>query len=91
MRRLVLAHGSLVGLLLLAGVTPLAGCVAPPSAPAPGHAFCPVCRCDGDLACLDVRIGPDTPTAVVDGTTYYFCSSECRDDFLQHLDRYARR
>jgi hypothetical protein len=61
----------------------LAACRAELPAPAAGHAQCPVCRCHGDLACLDVEIGPDTPRVELDGVVHWFCSGECRDDFLR--------
>jgi len=57
----------------------LAGCRAPVAGP--GEAECPVCRCAGDLACLVVRLEADTPRTTFDGTTYHFCSAECRARF----------
>lgn len=74
---------SILRLAFLAAAFLPAACRAPDIEPRPGHAMCPVCRCNGDLACLDVTITPNTPTAVVDGVTYYFCSEACRDDFLR--------
>lgn len=82
--------------LLLPGllVVLLAGCrsdraqdeAVPTSALA--RAECPVCRREGDLACLQVRVTDDTPTVVLDGEVYYFCSDECRASFERHPDRY---
>jgi len=74
---------------LLAALLALVACVAP--APGPGEAECPVCRVEGDWACLCVRIEADTPSCEVDGKTYYFCSEECRAAFLEQADRYPRR
>jgi hypothetical protein len=82
-----LLPSALIGLCLAA-----ASCAGPArsalSEPRAGHAECPVCRCEGDLACVDVVIGGDTPSAVVGGTTYYFCSESCRDDFLSRPERF---
>jgi len=52
------------------------------------YAECPVCRCNHDLACLRVRVEPATPHADIDGVTYWFCSEECRDDFVAHSKKY---
>ena len=60
----------------------------PPAGPT---AECPVCKHDGDLACLCVEIEADTPSCVCAGKTYYFCSEECREDFVQHPERYGVR
>ncbi len=53
------------------------------------HAECPVCKCEGDLACLDVKVGPKTPHCECGGETYYFCSDECRKSFEKHPERYV--
>jgi len=47
-----------------------------------------VCKRNGDLACLEVRVEEDTPSLDLDGRTYYFCSEECRDDFARRPERY---
>lgn len=74
-------------LLLLAPV--LVGCRAP--APGAGEAECPVCRCEGDLACLVVRVEADTPSATLAGVTYHFCSEECRARFVADPHAYLAR
>jgi hypothetical protein len=51
-------------------------------------AECPVCKHEGDLACLCVAIEADTPHCQCGDTTYYFCSDECRAHFEAHPDRY---
>jgi YHS domain-containing protein len=58
---------------------------------APGHAICPVCEADGDLACQDVKIRSDTPSTTRDGITYYFCSAECRRKFEKDPQAYLGR
>jgi len=68
----------------------LLACHAPPPASV-ATSECPVCRAEGDLACLCVEIEADTPHCEVDGQTFYFCSDECRSDFLAHPERYAHR
>lgn len=75
MRRTLLA-------LLGAAALAAAACRTPLPDPEPGHALCPCCAEDGDLACVDVAIGPDTPRAEIDGAVYWFCSEECRDRFV---------
>jgi len=57
----------------------LAACRAPVAGP--GEAECPVCRCEGDLACLVVRVEADTPRTTLAGVTYHFCSDACRARF----------
>lgn len=54
----------------------------------PGCAICPVCRCEGDMACLVVEVGPDTPTLQVGAATYCFCSEDCRERFASDPKRY---
>ena len=58
---------------------------------APGHAICPVCRAQGDLACQDVTIRPDTPSSEHLGVTYHFCSQQCREDFDRDPETYLAR
>jgi YHS domain len=79
-------------LLLAAGALPATACHAPAARPgceSASQAECPVCRHEGDLACVDVTVGPDTPSLVLDGRTYYFCSAECRETFRRHPERYT--
>jgi YHS domain-containing protein len=52
---------------------------------------CPVCRAEGDLACLEVERNASTPTATYKGKTYVFCTEECRDEFLMHPETYAEQ
>jgi YHS domain-containing protein len=54
-------------------------------------AECPVCKHEGDLACVCVHVEPDTPRCECAGEVYYFCSDECRADFQRHPERYAPR
>ena len=51
-------------------------------------AECPICRFHCDLACLRVAVRPDAPHADVDGETYYFCSEECRCQFVADSRKY---
>jgi hypothetical protein len=77
----------LVGSAALAAALLGGGCRS--SAPVGGPtAECPVCRYEGDLACLCVRIEPDTPSSECAGERYYFCSRACREEFLRHPERY---
>ena len=54
-------------------------------------AECPVCKHEGDLACVCVHVTADTPCCECNGEKFYFCSDECRADFEQHPERYAAR
>jgi hypothetical protein len=73
---------------LVAALIGLAGCsTAPDLRPV---AECPVCVVTGDLGCIRVRVDERTPTAVVDGTTYWFCSPRCQDRFKAAPSRYRR-
>jgi YHS domain-containing protein len=53
------------------------------------HAECLVCKANADLACVDIEVEPDTPTYEYNGTTYYFCSTECRDKFAKEPQKYV--
>jgi hypothetical protein len=55
------------------------------------HAQCLVCKSEGDLACVDVTVRADTPRTVFHGTTYYFCSEQCRTDFEKDPQKYLPR
>ena len=57
----------------------------------PTRAHCPVCEAEGDLACLWVRIGTDTPSSTYQGRTYYFCSEQCKQDFDRKPAKYVPR
>jgi YHS domain-containing protein len=52
---------------------------------------CEVCRYRNDLACVCVKVTANTPRAEYHGTTYYFCSEECREAFLKKPAKYAGR
>lgn len=55
------------------------------------RAQCLVCKHNGDLGCVNVKVDAETPQAVVDGRTYYFCSDECRVAFIGEPARYLAR
>lgn len=81
-------------LLALAAAAPpciLSGCTAAGARADDGvpRAECPVCRKNGDLACLAVRIREDTPHAEHRGRTYWFCSEDCRGSFIASPERFA--
>ena len=79
----ILASAALAVLLLLTA------CHSTPAAPGL-TAECPVCKHEGDLACVCVKIEADTPHCECNGATYYFCSEECRKDFSAHPERYLK-
>lgn len=78
--------------LICAGA--LSGCGTAPqenasAKPNTRHAECLVCKANADLACVDIPVDATTPTYSYDGKTYYFCSSECRNDFAKNPAKYA--
>jgi YHS domain-containing protein len=48
-----------------------------------------VCKCNGDLGCVRVRIDEKTPQVVFEGKTYYFCAESCRTAFEKDPRRYC--
>jgi YHS domain-containing protein len=68
----------------------LAGCAAQTPEDTRPIVECPVCRENADLACLNVRVDPNTLHAEYRGRTYYFCSAECREEFLKNPGKYAK-
>jgi YHS domain-containing protein len=75
-----------VGALAGCGTAPQANAGVKPGAP---HAECLVCKANADLACVDIPVDASTPTYTQDGKTYYFCSNECRSDFVKDPAKYA--
>jgi hypothetical protein len=65
------------------------GCAAPDAPLPPGHAACPVCVKNCDLACVDVLVERDTPCCTFAGKTYYFCSEQCRCQFEESPRTYV--
>jgi YHS domain-containing protein len=63
---------------------------SPATAPSKTKAQCLVCKYSADLACLDVDVDSNTPSAVYNGKTYYFCSRECHDEFLKNPEKYVK-
>lgn len=49
---------------------------------------CYVCQYNNDLACVHVKVKETTPRTEYQGTTYYFCSDECRAAFLLKPRKY---
>ncbi|MSU34441.1 MAG: YHS domain-containing protein [Pedosphaera sp.] len=49
---------------------------------------CHVCKFNYDLACVCVRLKDSTPRTEYQGITYYFCSDDCRAEFVKQPDRY---
>lgn len=79
----------------LAAMLVVTGCAAPDtersSAATQPHAECLVCKYDNDLACVDVKVEPGTPTALYGGKPYYFCSDHCRDEFSKSPEKYVNQ
>jgi uncharacterized protein len=81
--------------LWLAGLLPIAATACKASSPSAqaeadgvAHTQCPVCKTEGDLACVDVKILPGTPSTRYRGDTYWFCSQQCKADFEKQPERY---
>src|SRR4051812_16016436 len=55
------------------------------------HAECLVCKYDADLACVDVTVSKETPLAIYDGKTYYFCSESCCKKFEKDPAKYVNQ
>jgi hypothetical protein len=83
-------------LLALAALLGAGACTSPSPAERDAaahalHAQCLVCKSEGDLACVDVTVRDDTPRTEYKGTTYYFCSQQCRKDFEKDPEKYLGR
>ena len=79
------------GLIAAALLMVCRGCASTPRASEAGlpHAQCMVCKCNGDLPCIDVTVDERSPKFEYQGRTYYFCSKACRDEFAKHPAKYA--
>jgi YHS domain-containing protein len=78
--------------LVVATAVMMAGCSQAQQEQQPvaaGHAQCLVCKYNADLACVDLKVDATTPRAEFAGKTYYFCSEECRDNFLKSPGKYV--
>ena len=71
--------------LFLAAIA-LGGCSGTPD-PRP-VADDPVCKANGDLGCIRVRVDEKTPRSTWKGATYYFCAERCRVAFEKTPDKY---
>lgn len=49
---------------------------------------CLVCKYNRDLGCLNVKVTDSTPQLDHEGQTYFFCSQDCREEFLKHASKY---
>jgi YHS domain-containing protein len=77
-------------------VATLAGCqgssVDPTQAGSSAHhAECLVCKCNADLACVDVVVDQNTPEYTYEGKEYYFCSEACRNKFAAKPAKYVAK
>lgn len=60
----------------------LSACSASSFPPSQGYSQCPVCSKDADLGCLNVKVTESTPRTTYKDHNYFFCSEECKADFL---------
>jgi YHS domain-containing protein len=72
---------------ILAFALALGGCAGRPD-PRP-VAEDVVCKCNGDLGCVKVRVDEKTPRSVYQGRTYYFCAEACKAAFEKEPARFA--
>lgn len=77
-------------LIISASFAGVAACSSPLDTPlAEGHARCSVCLTRGDWACVDVVIKDQTPRYEHEGQVWWFCSAECRTDFVNAPRRFT--
>jgi YHS domain-containing protein len=70
----------------------LAGCASTGSPTTkPACAECLVCKKNADLACVDVTVDRNTPRYLYNGTTYYFCSDDCKNEFAKDPQKYLKK
>lgn len=53
------------------------------------HSECLVCKKNADLACVDIPVDQNTPHYLFNSRTYYFCSDECRSQFIKSPEKFA--
>ena len=77
--------------LVTLAVLLITGCATEPQTDAQGGpaAECSVCRYNHDLACVNLKVKDSTPHTEYQGTTYYFCSEDCRAAFLKKPQKYV--
>src|SRR2546421_8244348 len=56
----------------------------------PAHAQCLVCKKNADLACIDVDVDAKTPWTDYNGKRYYFCSDECKAEFVKTPGKFTQ-
>jgi|GEM_PF-2714680 YHS domain-containing protein len=77
-------------LIISMSLTGLLSCSSPLDKPlTPGHARCSVCVTRGDWACVDVVMHDQTPRCEYDGQVWWFCSADCRTDFVNAPQRFT--
>ena len=91
-----LRHVYLVMVAGLLAMGAFGGCATPPpvackvgSGTSGVHAECLVCKKNADLACVDVEVDGKTPSADFLGKRYYFCSDECRKEFVKNPGKFV--
>jgi len=91
---------TIMRMLLLGIALALPACSTPPETRADSsaggssqsvRAECLVCKSEGDLACVGVKVHSDTPRTEYMGRTYYFCSEQCRKQFEKDPHRYLEQ
>jgi YHS domain-containing protein len=79
-------------MLFAAFLAVLAGCATPAAESASQgsspSAICHVCKYNNDLSCVCVKVDQHTPHTEYQGTTYYFCSDECKVAFTKRPTKY---
>lgn len=81
----------LLGLLVACG---MAGCATDSGravADAGPTVTCQVCELYRDLGCVNFNLRASTPRLTHAGTEYFFCGTECRDEFLRQPAKFLKQ
>ncbi len=68
------------------------GCASTTSSPkrAQPNVIDPVCAYFSDMGCINIVVDEHTPKSTYENVTYYFCSTECKQDFDKNPPKYLK-
>lgn len=81
----------LLGILVAYG---MAGCATESGrtvADAGRTVTCKVCEHYRDLGCVNFNLRASTPRLTHEGTEYYFCGTDCRDEFQKQPAKFLKQ
>lgn len=88
---MIIKHFALLILIAMVGCTTNVQSATPLSSEAVSQKTeCPVCAVNGDLACMEVTVSDSTPRVAYHGKTFYFCSDDCKKEFLENPELYIQ-